>query len=65
LNKYYLNFKKYGKGTHERLSDPTKPENWMEREHTNKNIRLKFKDTSEYKNYMDELKKIKQMISKI
>ena len=27
LKKYYLKFKN-GKGTHERLSDPTKPENW-------------------------------------
>jgi hypothetical protein len=64
LNKHYLKFKKYGKGTHERLSDPAKPENWSATD-TSKNIRLKFKDTNEFKNYMNELKKIKQLVNKI
>ncbi len=64
LNKYYLSFKKYGKGTHERLSDPAKPENWAATD-TSKNIRLKFKDTSQYKDYIKELKKIKKLIIKI
>ncbi len=64
LNKHYLKFKKYGKGTHERLSDPTKPENWSATD-TSKNIRLKFKDTCEYMDYISELKKIKQLLNKI
>ena len=64
LNKHYLKFKKYGKGTHQRLSDPAKPENWSATDFS-KNIRLKFMDTSQYKNYMNELKKIKQLVNKI
>ena len=64
LYKYYLKFKKYGKGTHERLSDPTKPENWAATD-TSKDIKLKFKDTSQYKDYKAELKKINNLVSKI
>ena len=63
LKKYYLNFKKNGKGTNKRLSDPTKPENWSATD-TSKNIRLKFKDTPDYKRYMKELKNITKIIKK-
>jgi hypothetical protein len=64
LNRYYLQFEKYGKGTHERLSDPAKPENWAATD-TSKDIRLKFKDTSQYKDYVNELKKIEKFVTKI
>ena len=42
--------------------DPTKPENWSTTD-TSKNIRLKFKDTPDYKYYMKELKNITKKIT--
>jgi hypothetical protein len=64
LNKFYLNYKKTGDGTHERLSDPSNPKNWSATDYS-KNIKLKFIETPDYKKYMNELKKIKKHINKI
>ena len=64
LNKFYLNYKKTGDGTHQRLSDPSNPKNWSATDYS-KNIKLKFIETPDYKKYMNELKKIKKHINKI
>ena len=60
LKKLFLRFKKTKKGTHKRLSDPAKPENWSATNYS-KNIKLKFIETPDYKKYMNELNKIKKI----
>ena len=64
LNKYYVNYKKTGNGTHDKLSDPTSPKSWSATDYS-KNIKLKFKDTPDYKKYIYALEKIKQKINKL
>lgn len=58
LLKYYKKFIKDQTGTHDKLRDPSKPENWSASNYS-KNLRAKFIDTTEYKNYINELRKIK------
>ena len=64
LNKHYVNYKKTGNGTHDKLSDPSSPKNWSATDYS-KDIKLKFKDTPDYKRYIYHLEKIKQKINKL
>ena len=51
------------KGTHEKLNDPSKPKNWAVTDNTKRKIRnisTKFINSQDYKNYLKELKIIKE-----
>lgn len=64
LSKNFDQFIKNNEGTDKRLDDPSKPENWSAYD-TSKNIKAKFVDTEDYKNYLIEMDKIKKESEKI
>ena len=59
-SKNFNHFKKTNEGTNKRLNDPTKPENWAATD-VSKNLKARFVDTADYKNYLKELERINKI----
>ena len=62
LAKNYQHYKKTQEGTDKPLKDPSKPENWGATD-TSKNIKAKFVDTNDYKNYLKEIQQIQNQFN--